>query len=361
MPSVSKTNAIVFCLLVGFVCLAGGCGKDRPRDPASVRVAAPQTPESASLIDCPLGAVAVVDGRVITAEDADIRAKMNLQMDGRAPDDPGYEALLLKARKGAVDFLIQCYVLQDAVPADMIVSATAVKRELLSWKMQYPSRDHWEQFLEENSMTELEFRNTLEFELKIRQVLADASLEGVPTATPAEVSNYYQVESFKFEWPERVRFDEVAWYILPEISDASREEAYAAMADLFEEMEADPSIFDYIADTVKAASWGYVGIHHPYLNIRELRPEIQEALKTLTVDVISEVIKTEQGYSIVRIKSLREDFESAKEPIYTSIMEERAKINLDNWINRQKKKRRIRICDMDYYYGEDTGENSGTQ
>ncbi|MCG3197708.1 MAG: SurA N-terminal domain-containing protein [Candidatus Omnitrophica bacterium] len=337
------------CLL-----MASGCSKPpAPEEPLASETVS-SAPQSSG--DCPPGVVASVDGRPITRDEADRRAAISLREEGVDETDPEYDSKLTKARKGAVDVLVQAYLLQSAATGDVEVSTEEVAAEMLTWKTKVPSKEAWDEFLANNNVTEEEFGKILEKEIRLRRVMEKAASRDVPTPTPDEARQFYEVTTHAFAWPHRVQFEEVRWIAPPDLPEASVARAEQGMRELSEKIAANPGVFDEILASTPTGKWEPVGAptgrRHRHQNVKDLEKPIQEALKSLVPGEISPVIRTSNSFSIIRIVSLRQSYDSAYPEILQSIYSDRCRSNLENWIERLKQKARIRICDQDYYMGD---------
>lgn len=339
----------LLALLFGLMLFAG-CSKDPAAEEKSeISIISDDADDDAVEIDCPPGAVAMVDDRVITREEADRRAVLNLKSEGVEESHPDFEKRVLRAHKGAVDFLIQSYVLQDEASGTVEIPAASVETELLRWKMRVPSKEDWDKFLAKNEVTEEGFREILLLDLRIRRMMEQAAVRDVPTPTPDEARQFFETQNLAFAWPHRVKYDEIHWKAGPEVPEASRAEARAGMEELRKKMDADPAIFDQILNGTPTTLWAPVGLRPAYANVTKLPQVLQDALHQLVQGELSPVIEGDVGYSIVRIVSLRQSFDSARQEILDSLFADRAQLNLQEWLELQKRKRRVRICDVDYY------------
>jgi hypothetical protein len=340
-------------VLVAMVSLCGGCGK-KDTTPGEKATLVKETEKQATKQgECPPGAVALVDERVITKEDAEKRARINLRQGGVNETDPDYEQKLKVARKGAVDILLRAYVMQAAATESVQVSSKEMEVELLAWKMRVPSQEAWQEFLAGNELNEEQFREILIKDIRIRKQMEKASTREVPTPSPEEARQFYDVNTLAFSWPYRIRYDEVRWIASAHLSQASREQARQGMDKLAIDLNKTPSLYDEIlAKEVPLNTWGPIGFKLPYQPVKELPPMIQSTLQVLVQGEISPVIQTPDGFSLIRISSLSQTYDSAYLEILESIYSDRCRTNLEGWIKRQEQKHKIRICDVEYYRGE---------
>ena len=351
-----KKLAILYCpiLLAGLALFSTGCEKGgEGDDPATISVLTEEE-ENLSLPDCPENAVAIVDDRVITLEDAEKRTKITLRLEGIDETDLEYKRKLKTARKGAVEFLIEAYVLQEAATDAIEVSSEEFEHELLLHKMRHPSREAYQKWLEREGLTEKGFEDLIRRELQIRKALAIEAVKGVVKPTPEEARAFFDKNTLLFEWPFRVRYDQIVWPLLGDISDASVEEAQHGMRNLADRIGGNVLTFDKILEEATQTMWGYVGQRLPYQNMDRLPEAVQEALQLLDTNEPSAPIRTPQGIVIVCIRSTRQTYASAEDEILRSIYEARLMDNLEAWKEAERKKHKVRICNLDYYEG--TGE-----
>ena len=349
--------------LIFLVAFLAGCSK--PEEPKKseglekIKLTEPKEEKAESEMECPPGAVALVDDRVITRDDAEKRARMTLRTKGFDESSPDFEAQLAKARKGAVDLLIETYVLQMAATDTIEVSTEEIEDELLRLKSRHKDRESYEEGLRLSNLTEDELKEILKKDLQIRKVLSHEAQKGVPIPTKEDARKFYEINSMAFGWPYRVRFDEILWPISPDVSDASREQAKAAMEKLSEDLRNTPDLFNQVLINSVSTTWGYIGLRNPFQTVDHLNESIQEALQSLVVDEISNPIETPIGFAIIRITGTHESYESAEQEILQSIYDDAVARNLEDWKSRQRKKHRVRICDLDYYEGESASDQGG--
>ncbi|MCA9449553.1 MAG: SurA N-terminal domain-containing protein, partial [Candidatus Omnitrophica bacterium] len=214
-----------------------GCSKPGEPDKTDssggeLKLTQPKEPEKEFELECPPGVVALVDDREITREDAEKRARMTLTSKGFTEGTDDYDAQLAKARKGAVDLLIETYVLQAAADDTIVVTTQEIEQELLMIKSRHPNRESYEEGLKRSNLTEEDFKGVLERDLQIRKVLGREAQEGVPIPTKEDARKFYEVNSMAFGWPYRVQYDEIIWPLAPDVTDASSEQAKTTMEDL---------------------------------------------------------------------------------------------------------------------------------
>lgn len=343
------------CLLTltaGILLLAGCSDKGKTPDSESKPPQAKSAGKTDST-DCPPGAVARVDDHPIMREDAERRARISLRNSGVLDNDTDYAAKLKRAHKGAVDLLVRAYILQQAATGTVEVSTAELANELYSWKAKVPSKESWDKFLGSNGLTEEQFVDILRKDLQIRATMQKAAAHGVPRPTPDEARQFFDTKTLAFAWPYRVRYDEIRWNAPPDLPDASHEKARTGMETLAAEMGKNPALFDEILARVPDGKhWGPIGRRLPYQNVKEVPKPIEEALHKLVQGEISPVIKTKSGYSLIRIASLRESYDSAYKGILETLYADRVSQNLDNWIKGQERKHKAAICDEAYYLGE---------
>lgn len=337
-------------VLAGLV-LTGGCSK--PEQPATQVPSGEQASQDGTVN--PPGVVAMVDDRPITREDVDRRAGITVRVNGGKETDPDYDQKVRMARRGAVDLLVQAYVMQSAATESVQISTREIETELLTWKMRVPDKAGWDAFLQGNKMTEDQFREVLIKDLRIRKQMEKAAQREVPAPSPEEIQHFYDVNTLAFSWPYRVRYDSIEWIAPETLPAASREQAKKGMEALAGELSRNPALFDEILGREVSRSisyWGYRGIKQPFVTVKDLPPPISEALQSLVQGEVSPVIETPQGYLLLRIASLSQSFESAYKEIGESIYTEKCRLNLNEWMKRQKQKHKIRVIDSEYYLGD---------
>lgn len=177
-----------------------GCSPPEETAPKATEtmLTAPQEETEPAPLECPPGVVAMVDDRVITLEDAEKRARMTLKSKGFDENSPDFESQLVKARKGAVDLLIESYVLQSLAPDTIEVATEEVEAELVEIMGRHKDRASFERSLAESGLTVEEFRGILEKDIRIRKVMGEEAQKGVPIPTKEEARRFYEVNTMVF-------------------------------------------------------------------------------------------------------------------------------------------------------------------
>lgn len=243
--------------------------------------------------------------------------------------DELYNFLVQSHGTEAVDVLINEKVIGlEVKKAKITVSDEEVQDELSNYFEYYGGEDSFYGSLEQNRITEEEFKNNIVQYLSIRKLI-----EPNVNVTDEEIKTYFEENKAEFGEQEQVQAshilvkdETIAKEVAQKLADG---ENFATLAK------------EYSTDTVSAENDGELG----YFARGEMVPEFDEVAFTLKNGEISNPVKTEFGYHIIHVtdKKAAKDavFDEHKEEIKDRLFEEKVQAQYPYWLDEVKAEYKI--------------------
>jgi len=269
-------------------------------NPAVARQSAPQTLAPAEAAAKPVPAelpevVARVNGEAINK--ADLQSAVT-QLESRAgrtvPPDQRDRVL-----RGVLDQLIAYRLLkQESVTRNIAVSDGDVDARAAEIRKQFPSDQVFQQTLEQQHMTEAEFRDDVRQGLRITGLI-DAELSARAAVTPEQINQFYTSNSF--QQGERVRASHIL-IAVPENADAAAKEAARAKAtEILNQVKAGADFAELAKQHSQDPGSGPRGGDLDYFERGQMVGPFEEAAFALAAGQTSELVETRFGYHIIKI------------------------------------------------------------
>jgi peptidyl-prolyl cis-trans isomerase C len=269
-------------------------------NPAVARQSAPQAPPPAEAAAKPVPAelpevVARVNGESINK--ADLQSAVT-QLESRAgrtvpPDQRD------RVFRGVLDQLIAYRLLaQESVTRNIAVSDGDVDARAAEIRKQFPSDQVFQQTLEQQHMTEAEFRDDVRQGLRITGLI-DAELSARAPVTAEQVNQFYASNSF--EQKERVRASHIL-IAVPENADAATKEAARAKAtEILNQVKGGADFAELAKQYSQDPGSGPRGGDLDYFERGQMVGPFEEAAFALAPGQTSELVESRFGYHIIKV------------------------------------------------------------
>ncbi len=236
----------------------------------------------------------------------------------------------------ALESLVGSVLLRQEMDRQNIEASRAeVDEEIAEIKEQFESEEQFQQQLEWIGIDESALRRAIEQEVRMEKLRA--AIAGDVTVTDEEVREAYEQVEASHILIRPQGTDEQAW---------EAAERYAR--ELYEEVT--PETFAdfaraYSQDTGSAQEAGSIG----YVSRGDTVPPFEEAAFALSVEDISEPIRSDFGYHIIMVTDRREasgeDFEAERDVIEQQIRQQRGQAVLVEWFNELRDSANVVIRD----------------
>lgn len=201
----------------------------------------------------------------------------------------------IAGRKAKIDQM----VLLSPEAARVVISKGQIDVAVQAIAERYSHQDEFEYALDANGLNELDFRKSIEKDLKVEAVLEYISAQRQPV-TETDVSLFYYMNSAKFDQPETRIARHILVTINDDIAENTRSESLKKISQIATRLQKKPDRFEEQAlkhsECPTALQGGMLGRVKKGL----LYPEIEQVLFELPVGKVSNVVETEVGFHVVR-------------------------------------------------------------
>ena len=333
--------------LVGFALLLGAAvgvnGQVASHNPTGNAKQPPASSASAFQVsDKP---VARVNGAVLT--DRDLLREM-LEIFPYARQHNGFpKAQEASIRAGALQMIIfEELVYQEALRRKLVVPPQQMKESEVEFQKQFHSAEEYRQYLNtEMGGSEQNIREKIKRSLLIEQVLK-TDVENRSVVTLAEAKAYYDKNADKFRVPESFSFQTIS-IIPPQNPNAEQKsEGLNRANEALKQAEATHSFQDFglLAEKISEDDYRVNMGEHKNVERDKLPPQVVKALLGMKPGQVSDLIRVEQAYTIVRLTSHtpagKRSFEEVKGPLRGELQKqkyEKLRVDLDRRLRANAK------------------------
>lgn len=276
---------------------------------------------------------AVVDGEEITIQEVDRYAQTEQVIMSLYQANQEFTMLLLQSEPGQE--LIREYQKRklDEVVIPRILLLNEARERGLEYSQEEKDaafEEHIEEIKEQNDIGEQQLQQELQqqgfgsleeykklyMENELLNRLQDAIMAEVDV-TEQEVEDYYEQNKAEFEQSEQVEVS----HILFRTEEKTEEEALAEANNVLEKLEAGEdfaSLATEYSEGPSADRGGQLG----FINRGEMVPEFEKVAFALETGEISEPVKTEYGYHLIKVTDKKEAGEQTFEDVRADIEKE---------------------------------------
>lgn len=195
------------------------------------------------------------------------------------------------------------------------------------------TEEQFQQALKAENLTLPELRTRMEKSMIIQQVQGNEVL-GRISISEAEAKAYYEAHKSEFTTPATMMLREI---LIPVPSAALDEAAKAKADELHAKLVGGYSFEKSVAEDSQAASKANEGLIGP-ISLTDLAPALRQILEPLKTGQITPVIRTQSGYQIFKIDSLKEatvlPWDSAREQIENRVATSRQAAEFNRYMEK---------------------------
>jgi parvulin-like peptidyl-prolyl isomerase len=249
--------------------------------------------------------VAKVNGAVVT--EVELRREMYTifpyaqQHNGTFPKD-----LEPEIRKGALEMIIfEELVYQEAKRLNVIIPAEKLTRSEAAFRKQFQDKEQYNQFLKaECNGSQAVLREKIRRSLLIEKMLK-TQVEQKSVITPLEVKAYYDKNVKKYTHGESFAIQTISIIPPENASKEIQQEAYDKIKDGLRLAKAtkDYKGFGLLAEQISDDDWRTHLGDRKVMEANALPPEVVKALRAMKVNEISDIVKVDRAYVIVRLNA----------------------------------------------------------
>lgn len=234
----------------------------------------------------------------------------------------------------ALDELINRELLyQDAKAKDIKIEKEKIDAQIEKFKKRFKSDKEYRASLEKEKSTEKQVRARIEKELLAQAAYTKNVTEQAKMSEPA-LKEYYQKNAAKFKQPESVK--------LRIISTKDEKKAQDILAKIKQGDDFGELAYGLSEDSYRVKS-GDIG----YIHKGRMLPEIDAVGFKLKVGEVSDIIKAENNWFIIKVEDKKPEhqmtFEETKAKLQKELETERANEFKKKWIDSLRSKAKIEI------------------
>ncbi|MCI2253357.1 peptidylprolyl isomerase [Domibacillus sp. PGB-M46] len=238
--------------------------------------------------------------------------------------DDLYDSLVKMYGADAVESLIANKIVEkEATKEKVQVTDKEIQEELDATIESYGGEEAYKSALESSGMTEADMEEEIKVYLETVKLL-EPRIE----ITDEEIETYFNENKDTFATSEQVE----ASHILVD-DEATAKEVTAKLAD-GEDFAALAK--EYSTDTTSAENGGELG----YFGTGEMTEEFEKAAFAMEIGEISEPVKTDYGYHIIKVTGKKEakaaNLEDSKEEIKETLKQEKMSSEYTTWLEEKK-------------------------
>ncbi|MGE7624244.1 foldase protein PrsA [Viridibacillus sp. NPDC096237] len=221
----------------------------------------------------------------------------------------------------ALSTLITSKVIElEATKQKVTVSDQEIQAELEDLQKSYGGKEAFEAALESNATTLQNAKDNIKTYLTTTKLI-----EPTIDITEKELKTYFKENKDTFSQEEQVQ----ASHILVEDEDTAKEVAKKIKnGDDFAELASA-----YSTDTASASDGGNLN----YFGKGVMDESFEKVAFSMKVDKISDPIKTDYGYHIIKVTAKKAGkeatFENSKDDVITALMNEKIDVNYSTWLS----------------------------
>jgi parvulin-like peptidyl-prolyl isomerase len=269
---------------------------------------------------------ATVNGNPITNSEVEELLepiKGQMQQQGINPDDPEQSANVEKYRSSVVEMLInktliEQYAKENSITVSEEELEAVVDKEMEQIRSQYQTE---EEFLDQLRQSTL--RNEENLRKEIRRSVEPALLEDAVLSEKYEAVNITEEEArIFFNAPSSVEAQRIFIATDPDMDEATLKEKEEQLIDIRtkivnNELSFEKAVTEYSEDNASKVNEGQIYLQE---GSYEEEPELWEAAQDLSEGDISGIIKTDKGYSILRINRVVRNRQQYDQPEHADIL-----------------------------------------
>jgi peptidyl-prolyl cis-trans isomerase SurA len=222
------------------------------------------------------------------------------------------------------------------------------------------SDEQFQAALKQENMTLTDLRRQLERTMIIQRVQQNEVM-GKIAVDDEEARKYYDAHKSEFTKPQTLTLREIFVNVPTDganINVGADEQARARAADIRGRAAAGESFEKLAADLSDAPSRTNAGLIGP-LSLSDLSPELRALIGSMKVGDITEVLRSQKGYQILKLESMTAaeivPFEQAREEISNRVFTDKRKQEFDKYLEKLRTEAIIEWKNAELKTAYDTG------
>jgi hypothetical protein len=268
--------------------------------------------------------VARVNGTVLTDRDL-LREMMTIFPYARQHGGKFPQSMEADIRRGALDMIeFEELVYQEAQHRNLKVSPARLERAMKTFREQFSSWEEFHSYLKaECGGSTLKLREKVRRSLMIDDLLL-VEITQKASVSEAQVQAYYQKSPAKFYTPESVSIQTIS-LVIPDHPNAEQEGRVRKRAeDALRQASKTRNYEDFgmLAEKLSEDDWRVMMGDHQFVTRDKMPPEVAKVAFTLKPGEVSDLIRAENSWCILRLNSRKEPYQTTFEQVKVSLKKE---------------------------------------
>ncbi|HST10194.1 MAG TPA: peptidylprolyl isomerase [Terriglobales bacterium] len=292
--------------------------------PAPQQASEPQSMFKGATITPKGKAVVRINGTVLTDRDL-LREMMTIFPYARQHGGKFPQSMEADIRRGALDMLeFEELVYQEAQRRNMNVTPARLDRAIKAFRDQFSSANEFRSYLKaECGGSMVKLREKVRRSLMIDDLLM-VEITQKASVSDVQVQAYYQKNTAKFYSPESVSIQTIS-LVIPDHADAQQESSVRKRADdaLRQARKArNYEDFGMLAEKFSEDDWRVMMGDHQSVTRDKMPPEVAKITFTLKPGEVSDLIRAENSWCIVRLNSHEQPRQTAFDQVKVPLKQE---------------------------------------
>lgn len=292
------------------------------------------------------GVVAIVNDQIITySELEEFLAPHLLYFEGDFPEWVVQEKIARIRREVLEELIKEKILLAEARKEGIVVQDEEVEKYLAGIKERFGSEEKFQLQLSEEKLTEEEFKQRLGEQLLIKKLVDLRIGSKIRVLSAEEMREVFEQNKKSFVEPEKVAIGQITVEVKGERKWL---EAGKKVEDIHARLmkgEDFSTLAKKYSDTPSRDNGGSL----KFINRAELLPEFEKTISALEVGEISNIIRTETGFHIIKLEGRKEarqrEFSEVRREIENQLYRLRMEQALSKWIKELKEKSYVQIIE----------------
>jgi len=286
------------------------------------------------------GIVAMVNGTPISQEDFDRSlgfAKQQSSRMGKPADDA-------QLKEGVLDQLIGSELLyQESKKTGVRIDAKTVDERLDQWKKRFPSDEEYKKALEQMKVSDGQMRANVEKSLATEKFVMDNFVDKT-TVPEKEIKDYYDSHPDMFKQPEQVQASHILIKLKPDASESEQAEALKKIKDVQEKQKKGEDFAELAkahSECPSSSKGGDLG----FFGRGQMVPAFEEAAFTMKPGDVSDVVKTQFGYHLIKVTNKKPEstmpFDDIKERLGQYLKQQKVQNEVKEFVDKLRKEAKV--------------------
>jgi len=284
--------------------------------------------------------VAMVNGAPISQEDFDRSlgfAKQQSSRMGKPADDA-------QIKEGVLDQLIDSELLyQESKKTGVRIDEKTVDEKLDQWKKRFPSDEEYKKALEQLKLSEGQMRANVEKSLATDKFVRDKFVDKI-TVPEKEIKDYYDSHPNMFKQPEQVQASHILIKLKPDASESEQAEALKKIKDVQEKQKKGEDFAELAkahSECPSSSKGGDLG----FFGRGQMVPAFEEAAFTMKPGDVSDVVKTQFGYHLIKVTNKKPEstipFDGIKERLGQYLKQQKVQKEVKEFVDKLRKEAKV--------------------